>query len=113
MVIGIIYLEKLYKEESGKRAITAIEFFILAIHSLSLIYVMARYEIELKKYLIISSYIFAIYYIIKTIILYMQGRKKYLSSLSDVKEIVKKEKPIKKEATKRRKKKINKNNIEK
>ena len=52
------------------------------------------------------------YYIIKTIIIYFKARKKYLSSLSDVKEIVKKEKPIKKEAKKRRKKKINKNKVD-
>lgn len=112
VLVGIIFLEKLYKEESGKKAITAIEFFTLGIHSISLIYVMSKYKIELKEYLIGSSYIFSIYYIIKTIIIYFKARKKYLSSLSDVKEIVKKEKPIKKEAKKRRKKKINKNKVD-
>ncbi len=114
VLIGIIFLEKLYKEEILEKAISAIEFFALGIHSLSLIYVISKYNIELKTYLIFSSYIFTIYYIVKAIAIFFKARKEYLSSLSDVKEIVKKEEPIKKEATKRRKKKkINRNKTKK
>ena len=52
--------------------------------------------------IIVSSYAFSIYYILKAIILYTKERRDYLKSLSDIKEIVD-IKPTKKEAKKREK----------
>lgn len=102
LIIGLIFLEKSYKKDDGQKAITAIEFLVMSIHSLSIMHVVTRYKFDFQIYLTASSYIFAIYYILKSIIIYTKGRKKYLDDLSDVKDIVKKDEPIKKEAKKKR-----------
>lgn len=101
LVVGIFFLEKAYKKDSGSIAITGIEFLILSLHSLSIMHIITLFNYDFRFYLLTSSYVFSIYYVLKAIILYTKGRKDYLNSLSDISEIVKKEKPIKKEAKKR------------
>ena len=103
LVIGIVFLARTYKKESGEKAITAIEFIVLSLHSLSIMHVISMYEYDFRYYLLTSSYIFAIYYVLKAIIIYTKERRAYLKSLSDISEIVKKDEPIKKEAKKRKK----------
>ena len=103
LVLGIVFLESAYKKESGEKAITAIEFIVLSLHSLSIMHVISMYEYDFRYYLLTSSYIFAIYYVLKAIIIYTKERRAYLKSLSDISEIVKKDEPIKKEAKKRKK----------
>lgn len=113
LVIGLVFLEKSYKSDDGKKAITAIEFLVMSIHSLSIMHVVTKYKFDFQIYLTASSYVFAIYYVLKSIIIYTKGRKEYLEELSDVKDIVKKEEPIKKEATKKRSKQKVENNKKK
>ena len=94
-------LEKAYKKDSGKDAISAIELLFLSIHSLSIMHVVTVFKYDFRYYLLTSSYIFSAYYILKSIILYTKEKKQYLDSLSDISEIVKKDEPIKKEAKKK------------
>ena len=101
LLIGIIFLEISYKRDNLSTTITSIEFLVLAFHSLSIKYVITRYDYQLQFYLLTSSYIIAIYYILKAIILYTKGRKEYLNKLSDISEILKKDEPQKKEAKKK------------
>jgi len=101
LAAGIILIEKAYKKDSGTIAINGIEFLVLALHSLSIMHITTLLKYDVKFYLLTSSYVFAIYYVLKSIVLYTKGRKDYLNSLSDISEIVKKEEPIKKEAKKR------------
>ncbi len=103
LVAGIYMMEKAYKRDSGEKAITAIELLVLAIHSLSIMHIITFYKYDFRFYLLTSSYVFSIYYVFKSIVMYTKGRKEYLNSLSDISEIVKKEEPIKKEAKKRNK----------
>lgn len=110
LAIGIIFFEKAYKEDKGTHIITAIELTCLSFHSLSIMHVISILKYDFRLYLLTSSYIIAIYFVLKSIILYTKERKTYLESLSDISEIVKEE-PIKKEATK--KKNNEKANIEK
>lgn len=105
--IGIYILEKAYKNDSGQTAITAIEVLCLSIHSLSIMHIITFYKYDFRLYLLTSSYVIGIYYVLKTIVIYTKERKKYLSSLSDISEIVKKEEPVKKEAKKRNEKQEN------
>ena len=109
LVIGIIFIEKAYKEDSGSYTISGIEFLFLSLHSLSIMHVITLFNFDFKTYLVASAYVFAIYYVFKSIVLYTKGRKDYLQSLSDINEIVKKEAPVKKEAQRRKKtkKKVN------
>ena len=101
MVVGIILLEKAYKKDNSKIVIDAVEFLVLSLHSLSIMHIITLFQYDFRFYLLTSSYIFSIYYVLKSIIIYTKGRKEYLESFSDISEIVKKEKPIKKEAKKR------------
>ena len=95
LVLGIVFLELAYRKDSGEKAITAIEFIVLSLHSLSIMHVISMYKYDFRLYLLTSSYIFAIYYVLKAIIIYTKERKKYLNSLSDISEIVKKDQQIK------------------
>lgn len=103
LVAGIYMMEKAYKRDRGEKAITAIELLVLALHSLSIMHIITFYKYDFRFYLLTSSYVFSIYYVFKSIVMYTKGRKEYLNSLSDISEIVKKEEPIKKEAKKRNK----------
>lgn len=106
LVVGIYMLESAYKKDSGEKAITAIELLVLSLHSLSIMHIITFYKYDFRFYLLTSSYVFSIYYVFKSIVMYTKGRKEYLNSLSDISEIVKKEEPIKKEAKKRNKEKM-------
>lgn len=101
LVLALVLLEMAYKKDSGKFTIIAIEFLVLAFHSLSIKYVITRYDYQFQFYLLTSSYVISIYYILKAIIIYTKGRKKYLDTLSDIPEILKKDEPVVKEAKKR------------
>ena len=59
-------------------------------------------DYDFRLYLLFSSYAISAYFILKSIIIYTRGRKEYEKSFSDISEIVKKDEPKKKEATKSR-----------
>lgn len=101
LLAALVLLETAYKKDSGKFTIIAIEFLVLAFHSLSIKHVITKYDYQFQVYLLTSSYVISIYYILKAIIIYTKGRKKYLDNLSDIPEILKKDEPVKKEAKKR------------
>ena len=102
LVLGLVFLERAYKNDDGKIAISGIELLCLSMHSLSINHVITFYKYDFRLYLLTSSYIFAIYYVLKSIVIYTKEKRKYLKDLSDISEIVKEE-PIKKEAKKRSK----------
>lgn len=91
LIVGIIFLEKAYHRDNTSIGIIGIEFLFLSLHSLSIMHVITLFKYDFRIYLLTSSYLFAIYYVLKAIILYTKGRKDYLDSLSDISEIVKKE----------------------
>ena len=102
LVVGLVMLERAYKKDSGNMALSGIELLCLSMHSLSINHVITFYQYDFRFYLLSSSYVFAIYYVLKSIIIYTREKRQYLKNLSDISEIVKEE-PIKKEAKKRRK----------
>lgn len=102
LVIGLVMLEIAYKKDSGKSAISGIELLVLSMHSLSINHIITFYKYDFRFYLLVSSYVFAIYYVLKSVIIYTKEKREYLKNLSDISEIVKEE-PVKKEAKKRRK----------
>ena len=103
LLSGLIILEIAYKRESGTLTIIAIELFVLSMHALFINHITIVYGFDFRIYILTSSYLFAIYYVLKSIIIYTKARMKYLKSLSDIPEILKDE-PIIKEAKKRNKK---------
>ncbi len=101
LLASIISLEFAYKRDSGTLTMTAIELLVLAVHALFIDHVVTIYQFDFRTYLVTSSYMFAIYYVLKSAVIYTRARMKYLKSLSDISEIVKDE-PVIKEAKKRK-----------
>lgn len=102
LILSIITFEIAYKKDRGKIAIYGIEILVVASHTLSIMHVIEKFKINFTTYILISSCTFGIYYILKVMIIYTLEKRKYLKNLSDIKEIVK-NKPTKKEATKKKK----------
>ena len=84
LAIGII--EKAYKNDDGSIALYGIEMIILSLITVALIYVDLMLS-ERYRFIVASiSYAFAIYYLIKCIIIYLKNRKKYF--VDNMKEII-------------------------
>lgn len=103
LALGITILEISYRKENGELAINAVEILVLAVYTLSVAHIVEIQKFNFANYVIVSSYIFSIYYLFKAIVIFTKERRAYLKSLSDIKEIVSNE-PTKKEAEKRNKK---------
>ena len=90
MTIAIISFEIAYRKENGALAIYGIEFLVVAIFMLYLPYVIFELDETHKKYYLIAGLYVAIYYILKSIYISIKTKTKYMNSISDVKEIIKK-----------------------
>lgn len=103
VLFSILIFEIAYHKDSGTIAIYGIEILVLALHTLTIWNTISKLNISFQKYILFSTYAFAIYYVLKSIFIYTNEKRKYVKSLSDIHEIVSK-KPIKKEAKKRKEK---------
>lgn len=101
LLIAIYLFEKAYKKDDEWKALEGIEILILAASTLIAKHIINKFNFEFKTYSLVLSYIFAIYFIFKSIVIYTKGRKELAKSLSDIEEIVKKDVPVVKEATKK------------
>lgn len=108
LLFSIIIFEIAYHKDSGKLAINGIEALVLAFYTLTTWQEVKKYNVEFDKYILFSTYSFAIYYVFKSILIYTRDKREYVKSLSDIHQIVQTE-PIKKEAKRRK----SKENIEK
>lgn len=109
LFIAIYIFEKAYKKDDGNLAIQGIEILILATYTLTTRHITDKFNFNFKSYSLVAAYMYAIYFILRAIIVYTKGRKDLAENFSDIKEIVKKDEPIKKEATKKSKKNEDKN----
>lgn len=103
LFISIYIFEKAYKKDDGNLAIQGIEILVLSTYTLTSRHITNKFNFEFKNYSLVASYIFAIYFILKCIVVYTKGRKEEAENFSDIREIVKKDEPLKKEATKKTK----------
>ena len=95
--------KKAYKKDDGKIAIQGIEILALSTYTLTTEHIINKFKFDFKSYSLVASYLFATYFILKCIIVYTKGRKELVEERSDIREIVKKNEPIKKENTKKSK----------
>lgn len=102
IVLAIFIYEVAYKKDSGKLAIYGIEYTVIAIYILLIQRIVSIFEFDMLAFIVTSSYIFPIYYTIKSILIDTRERRDKLEQLSDIKEIIKEEKPRKKLAKKRK-----------
>lgn len=90
--IAIVLFEVAYRKDEGNIAIYGIESLAVAIFTLFLPYIIFELDEAHKKYYLLASIYIAAYYILKSIYIVNRTRAKHMNSISDVKEIVKKEK---------------------
>ena len=103
LFMAIVIFEIAYRKDDDDLAIQGIEVLVLSAYTLTSQHITKKYNFDFKNYSLVASYIFAIYFILKCIFVYTKGRKEIAEDYSDIKEIVKKDEPIKKEATKKQK----------
>ena len=75
LVLGLLGLEKAYKSDDGKTAITAIELLVMSFYSLSIMHMVALIKCDFINYMFFSAGAIAIYYFIKEIIKRREKRK--------------------------------------
>lgn len=88
--ITIILFEKAYKKDSGEITIYGIEMLIIAICTLLTNYI---YKFHYSKYTYIvtsMAMLFAVYYVGKSIVIYVKMKNKALKKASDIHKIVRK-----------------------
>ncbi len=90
--IAIVLFEVAYRKDEGNIAIYGIESLAVAIFTLFLPYIIFELDETHKKHYLLASIYIAAYYILKSIYIVNRTRAKHMNSISDVKEIVKKEK---------------------
>ena len=94
--IAIIIFELSYKYKKKSLIINGIEFILLSVHTLLIT------MNNNQNNILYTSYIWPTYYCLKAIIIYTNENRRRLKQISDIYEIVKEEKPVKKVAKKRK-----------
>lgn len=92
LITTISLFETAYKKDNGELAIYGIEALIVAILTLFLPYIIFELEPQYQIFYNLIGAYFGIYYLIKCICIFIKSKNSYNKSISDVKEIVKKEK---------------------
>ena len=91
LVATVVILEIAYKRDSGRITLHGIEILVVAIYSLFIPYIFYELSAPVKKYFMMAGVAAALYYIVKSIILYRLDKKKYIKSSNDIGEIIKKD----------------------
>lgn len=90
IVLTIILFEYSYRKQNGSICIHGIECLVVAIFILISIYLYTIYFKNFHMIIASVSFLFAIYYVGKSIIIYKKMKKQYIASLNDINEIIKK-----------------------
>lgn len=88
LVLAIGIFEYAYKKDSGRYCAHGIEILILAFATMGLLYVQLMLEAKFIYIAAFITFLFAIYYIAKSIIIYHKMKKQY--AIENMKEMIKK-----------------------
>lgn len=91
LIIAIVLFEKAYRGEKGYLAIHGLEILAVALFTLFIPYTYFYLDTNVVKVVMLAPLYFAVYYIVKSAIIFIQAKNKQKNKISDVKEIVKKE----------------------
>ena len=89
ILITVAIFEIAYKKDSGIVAIYGIESMFVSLSTLFLTYLFTIYNKTFHLIVFWISLAFAIYYVLKSIIIYLKMKKEYKKSLSDINDIIK------------------------
>ena len=102
--ISIIMMEISYRKNDSLIFLNGLEFLSMSVFILLTQHMSKVFNCSIQVYTLAGANLFAVYYILKSAILYTKNQQDKLEALSDIKDIVKDE-PVKK-ATKRKNKKV-------
>ena len=106
LFIAIYFFEKAFKNDKEIIFLYGIETLLLSFLIMSIKYITKKFNINFMAYSCTISYLYSIYYIMKSIIIYTKEKIKIKKSYCDIPEILKKEEPLIKEAMKTNERKI-------
>lgn len=89
LVVAICLIEVAYKRDSGEIALYGVEMIVLSITTVALIYVDLMFSMRYIYIVPAISFVFAVYYLIKSIIIYSKRKKMYF--VNNMKEIMNKD----------------------
>ena len=92
IIITIWLFEKAYTKANSELAINGIEILFVALVTLFMQYVYFYKDTTFIKIYMLIPVMVAIYYVIKATVIVVKTQNKYRNNISDVKEIIKKEK---------------------
>lgn len=101
LILSIYFFEKAYKKDSGTLALDGIEILILSSYMLTIEHIINKFDFKFTIYNLATLCVYIIYFAFKIIIIYTSARKEEANKFSDIKEIVRKDEPVKKEARKK------------
>ena len=87
LVIAVGVFEYAYKKDSGRHALHGIEILMLAFSTMALIYVNLMWTGKFVYIVALITFLFAIYYVAKSIIVYKKMKKQYF--INEMKKVIK------------------------
>ena len=90
LVLSIILLEKGYKKDSPEIFLNGIETFCISFITLFMTHTFFESSDATRKIVSLSFLYISIYYMLKSVYVYVKEVKKYKSNMSDVRDIVSK-----------------------
>ena len=87
MAVTVATYERAYHKDSGRIAIHGIELMILSIITLVALYIQQMYPTILTDVLNAVAILYAVYFVTKSIIVYLEMKKVALKRASDIKKI--------------------------
>ena len=85
--ITIIIFERAYKKDSGELTIYGIESLIVSICTLMTIYIGMHYKDKFTYIINAIAMLFGVYYVAKSIVIYVKMKRKALKQTSDIHKI--------------------------
>ena len=91
IALTIILFEQAYNKNNGKIAVYGVEALVVSVVTLIMLYTAILYSDYFVMLGSIIAAVILVYYTIKSIVILIRERKKWINSISDVKEIVSEE----------------------
>ena len=89
ILLDVVIFEFAYRKENALLLVHGIEFFFISLFVLSIPYMFYYLDLKVVNIMMLTPVYLSIFYVGKSIVIYLIETNKYLNSLSDVNEILK------------------------
>ena len=90
LLLSIAIFEVAYKKDKMILIVNGLEILVLACITLTSSHISTIIKLNFQQYVLYLTYAFLLYYLLKSIIIYTIEKRKYFDGLSDIHEILKK-----------------------